>query len=64
MRLTGGKRASDDQIKAAEELDIELPDGYTWVRGHYRGPRNVGEDERVLRMRWTPAGDEDEQSAA
>jgi hypothetical protein len=53
-RLQGGHRAHDDAVKAAEDVGIELPAGYTWTRSHLRGGNGDGEADRVLRYRWSP----------
>jgi hypothetical protein len=37
VRLPEGKSASVDALKAAAEVEIDLPDGHTWRRGHWRG---------------------------
>ena len=50
-RLPEGHHAGDDAVKNAEEVDIELPPGYTWRRGHLRGK---GEVDGTLRYSWRP----------
>lgn len=53
-RLPEGRRAGDDAVKAAEEVDITLPDGYTWRKGHLRGRNHAVEIDGVLRYTWRP----------
>jgi antitoxin (DNA-binding transcriptional repressor) of toxin-antitoxin stability system len=48
MRLSEGCTADDDAVKAAEEVGIDLPEGFTWRSGHYRGVSEPGL-KRVLR---------------
>lgn len=54
-RLPEGHRASDDAVKAAEEVGIELPDGCTWRRGYVRGDRRGSESDLPMRYRWHPS---------
>ncbi len=53
-RLPEGRRAGDDAVKAAEEVDIVLPDGYTWRKGHWRGRNRAVEIDGALRFTWRP----------
>jgi hypothetical protein len=56
-RLPDGHRATDDAVKAAEDVGIELPSGYTWTRSHLRGGKGDEDADRVLRYRWSPQDD-------
>lgn len=53
-RLPEGRRAGDDAVKAAEEVDIVLPDGYGWRKGHWRGRNRAVEIDGALRFTWQP----------
>ena len=53
-RLQEGQRAGDDAVKAAEEVDIVLPAGYGWRKGHWRGRNRAVEIDGALRFTWRP----------
>jgi hypothetical protein len=53
-RLPEGKRASDDAVKAAEEVDIELPPNCTWTKGHWRGSKGAVAIDGALQYSWRP----------
>lgn len=60
-RLLEGQHAGDDAVKAAEEVDIDLPDGYTWVKDHFRGGKDMTIDG-ALRFRWTSPAERESTS--
>ena len=44
------RRAGDDAVKAAEEVDIVLADGYGWRKGHWRGRNRLLAGQPLLGM--------------
>ncbi|WP_156027716.1 hypothetical protein [Candidatus Solirubrobacter pratensis] len=51
VRLPAGRRPGVDAIKAAEAFDIDLPDGFTWRSGHFRGLEG-SDAEPMMRYAW------------
>lgn len=51
-RLAAPRTCSPEAQRAAEQVGIAIPSGYTWVRAHSRGKRVIRVESREFRQLW------------